>query len=112
MPPTVGYDRINPAYQDRHGRNYQDAAPVAERLQSFAEVQQPLTADAAMSEAGRCFSCGTCTFCDNCYYYCPDMAITKLDTGYAVLSDYCKGCGLCVAECPTGSIHMTKDQSA
>ena len=112
VPPTVGYDRINPAYQDRHGRNYQDAAPVAERLQSFAEVQQPLTADAAMSEAGRCFSCGTCTFCDNCYYYCPDMAITKLDTGYAVLSDYCKGCGLCVAECPTGSIHMTKDQSA
>lgn len=109
LPPTVGYDRINPAYQDRGGRNYQDSTPVAQRLTGFAEVQQPLSPEAAAAEAARCFSCGTCIYCDNCYFYCPDMAITRLDRGYAVISDYCKGCGLCVAECPTGSIHMTEE---
>jgi Pyruvate/2-oxoacid:ferredoxin oxidoreductase delta subunit len=37
------------------------------------------------------------------------MAITKLERGYEVKTDYCKGCGLCVAECPTGSIIMRED---
>jgi len=26
-----------------------------------------------------------------------------------VITDYCKGCGLCVAECPTASIAMRED---
>ncbi len=105
----VGYDRINTAYQDAHGRNRQAAAEVGGRLRTFDEVQQPLGAEEARSEAARCFSCGTCIYCDNCYFYCPDMAITKLENGYLVDPDYCKGCGLCVAECPTGSIHMQED---
>ena len=29
--------------------------------------------------------------------------------GYVVLTDYCKGCGLCVEECPTGSIACTRN---
>lgn len=110
--PEVPFARINTAYQETHARTHQDNTPVAARLDSFAEVQQPLSADAAVTEAARCFSCGTCTTCDNCYFYCPDMAITKVGDGYEVNTDYCKGCGLCVAECPTGSIHMAKDQPA
>ncbi|MFA6808915.1 MAG: 4Fe-4S binding protein [Eubacteriales bacterium] len=23
---------------------------------------------------------------------------------------YCKGCGICAAECPTGAIHMEKEE--
>ncbi len=108
----VGYDRINIAYQDDHARLIQDTTDVETRLKSFDEVQQPLSADDAVSEAGRCFSCGTCIYCDNCYFYCPDMAITKVDGGYLVDPDFCKGCGLCVAECPTGSIHMQEDTTS
>jgi Pyruvate/2-oxoacid:ferredoxin oxidoreductase delta subunit len=26
-----------------------------------------------------------------------------------VLTDYCKGCGLCVKECPTGSLKMQEE---
>ena len=107
--PQVEFERINTAYHPDTPRQHQDHAPVPDRLTGFDEVQQPLPADAARAEAGRCFSCGTCIHCDNCYFYCPDMAINRLHPGYEVRLDYCKGCGLCVAECPTGAIHMTED---
>jgi len=38
---------------------------------------------------------------------CPDNAVIKLGDGqYEFDYDFCKGCGLCVAECPCGSIEM------
>jgi NADPH-dependent glutamate synthase beta subunit-like oxidoreductase/Pyruvate/2-oxoacid:ferredoxin oxidoreductase delta subunit len=63
----------------------------------------------ALAEAARCFSCGRCTFCDNCFHFCPDMAVRRVAGGYAIDADYCKGCGLCVEECPTGSIAMQEE---
>jgi len=104
--PEVPYSEINTHYYPAVDRHLQVNAEIAARLQNFQEVQTGLGQDDATAEAGRCFSCGTCIYCDNCYLYCPDMAITKLERGYDVKTDYCKGCGLCVAECPTGSISM------
>jgi NADPH-dependent glutamate synthase beta subunit-like oxidoreductase/Pyruvate/2-oxoacid:ferredoxin oxidoreductase delta subunit len=69
-------------------------------------VERP---DEALAEAARCFSCGECTFCDNCFNYCPDMAVRRVIGGYAIAADYCKGCGLCVRECPTGAIAMQEE---
>ncbi len=63
----------------------------------------------ALAEAGRCFSCGRCVFRDNCFHYCPDMAVRRVPGGYAVADEYCKGCGLCARECPTGSIAMQEE---
>jgi Pyruvate/2-oxoacid:ferredoxin oxidoreductase delta subunit len=39
---------------------------------------------------------------------CPDNAVMKLGPGlrYTFDYDYCKGCGICVAECPCGAIVM------
>jgi NADPH-dependent glutamate synthase beta subunit-like oxidoreductase/Pyruvate/2-oxoacid:ferredoxin oxidoreductase delta subunit len=108
---TVAYDRINIAYHDGHDRIRQRNTDVEARLLTFDEVQKPLATAEARSEAARCFSCGSCIYCDNCYFYCPDMAIRKLTAGYEVKADYCKGCGLCVAECPTGSIHMAEESA-
>ena len=68
-----------------------------------------LEPEQALAEAARCFSCGRCTLCDNCLQYCPDMAVLRVPGGYAIAEDYCKGCGLCVAECPTGSIAMQEE---
>ncbi|MCF8478353.1 MAG: FAD-dependent oxidoreductase [Pseudolabrys sp.] len=107
--PTVPFSEINAHYFPKVARRRPGTAAVAERLQGFGEVQQGLGHDEAIAEAQRCFSCGTCIFCDNCFFYCPDMAITKLEHGYEVKSDYCKGCGLCVEECPTGSVTMQED---
>lgn len=74
-----------------------------------AEVQLGLDIEQALAEAARCFSCGLCTHCDNCVNYCPDFAVQRAGDGYSVSSDYCKGCGLCVRECPTGSMKMVEE---
>ena len=105
----VPYQIINTYYHAEIPHATAASVPVGDRLDTFDEVQLRMTLDEAHVEAERCFSCGNCIFCDNCYNYCPDMAIIKLDRGYEVKADYCKGCGLCVAECPTGSIHMETD---
>ena len=73
------------------------------------ETTNGYSAEQAHAEAARCFSCGRCTLCDNCLQYCPDMAVRRIPGGYAIAADYCKGCGLCVRECPTGAIAMRED---
>jgi NADPH-dependent glutamate synthase beta subunit-like oxidoreductase/Pyruvate/2-oxoacid:ferredoxin oxidoreductase delta subunit len=79
-------------------------------LVSDAEVQLALTPAEVRAEAARCFSCGTCTSCDNCFQLCPDLAIEHVPGGgYRVLADYCKGCGICVRECPTGSMLLNEE---
>lgn len=102
----VPYAAINTHYHPPRERTVAPLRPVAERLAGFDEVQLALDAAAVAAEAGRCFSCGTCTRCDNCYLYCPDMAVAKQEQGYAIRTEYCKGCGLCVRECPTGAVQM------
>jgi NADPH-dependent glutamate synthase beta subunit-like oxidoreductase/Pyruvate/2-oxoacid:ferredoxin oxidoreductase delta subunit len=94
--PAVPYSAINTWYHARAPR-----APGGR--EAAAQVAQ------ALAEAARCFSCGECTFCDNCLVSCPDMAVKRANGGYAIDGDYCKGCGLCVAECPTGSIAMAEE---
>jgi len=106
----VTMDAINLYYHERLARNNQPRVPVAERLQNFNEIQTNFSHQQASEESGRCFSCGNCIFCNNCFNYCPDMAIVKLDLGYEVRLDYCKGCGLCVRECPTAAIAMFEDR--
>jgi len=81
----------------------------ATRLASGAEVQLPLDVEQALAETTRCFSCGTCIRCDTCVVVCPDLAVVRTDDGYRVLGDYCKGCGLCVKECPTGAMDMVEE---
>ena len=78
-------------------------------LATDAEVQIGLELEQALAETERCFSCGTCIHCDNCVDYCPDLAVKREADGYVVLTDYCKGCGLCVKECPTGSMKMIEE---
>ena len=100
---------INLHYHPAQPRPDGQRLGVAERLAYSAEVQLGLDLAQALAEAGRCFSCGQCTHCDNCVNYCPDFAVQRAGGGYIVLTDYCKGCGLCVKECPTGSMKMLQE---
>ena len=89
------------------------APRLARRASTFDEVVGGLDASTALFEARRCLSCGNCFACDNCYGVCPDNAVIKLDPGgayaYAFDFDYCKGCGLCMQECPCGAIEMVPE---
>ena len=77
--------------------------PADTRVRSLDEVSHGLS-DAG--EAGRCFSCGHCSECDTCLLYCPEGIIHRERPGYEVDFSYCKGCGLCVQECPRSAMEM------
>ena len=105
---SATFERINSWYYSDAPKTMRPQLDVARRTSSFDEVQGGLTQDNALFEARRCLSCGNCFECDNCYGVCPDNAVHKVDSGhgYAIDYDYCKGCGLCVTECPAGAIEM------
>ena len=81
---------------------------------TFDEVVGGLDETAAKFEARCCLSCGNCFACDNRYGVCPDNAVIKLDEPgpyqYDIDLDFCKGCGLCAAECPAGAIRMDPEK--
>jgi NADPH-dependent glutamate synthase beta subunit-like oxidoreductase len=107
---AVSLDRIATFYHPHLPRAAELRRAPAERVRSGVEVQIGLDVEQALAESERCFSCGACTHCDNCFQHCPDLAIKRVDGGYAVLTDYCKGCGVCVKECPTGSMTMREER--
>lgn len=63
----------------------------------------------AVEESSRCFSCGYCNLCGNCWAFCPDIAISREEEPYEIEYDYCKGCGICVEECPTKAVSLMKE---
>ena len=81
-------------HKDRH---------VATSALDFEEVNLGLSGP---QEAERCFSCGHCTECDTCLISCPDGVILRSEDGYRIDGEYCKGCGMCVAECPRSAMEM------
>jgi len=83
---------------------------VSQRIKDFDEVCQGLTKEEVIKEAKRCFGCGKCNGCDNCYVFCPDAAISKQDGKYIIDYDHCKGCGICVEECPRGVVSMRRTE--
>ena len=100
------FSDLNTAYFHKQHSVEKKKLPDKKRLKSFSEVNIGLSEDRAVEEAARCFSCGVCNACDNCWVFCPDMAIARRDGKYIVNYDYCKGCGICVNECPRDAIHL------
>ncbi len=107
----VGYEMLNTWYYTDAAQQVQPVLDAARRASTFDEVLAGLDAGNALFEARRCLSCGNCFECDNCYGICPDNAIVKLGPGkrFEFKYDYCKGCGMCAAECPCGAILMTPE---
>ncbi|HZW13416.1 MAG TPA: NAD(P)-binding protein [Noviherbaspirillum sp.] len=100
------YDKLNAWYYADAPKTVQPVLDIIRRQSTFDEVLGGLDEGNAQFEARRCLSCGNCFECDNCYGVCPDNAVIKLGPGkrFEINYDYCKGCGICVAECPCGAI--------
>jgi len=102
------FDKLNTYYYSDAPKMVSPVLDLIRRQSTFDEVQGALDETNALFEARRCLSCGNCFECDNCYGVCPDNAVIKLGPGqrFEFNYDYCKGCGLCAAECPCGAIKM------
>jgi len=102
------FDKMNSWYYSDAPKTVRPMLELARRTSTFEEVVSGLDESNALFEARRCLSCGNCFECDNCYGVCPDNAVIKLGPGkrFEFNLDYCKGCGICVSECPCGAIKM------
>ena len=86
---------------------------AADRIKSSWYVEGPRheqirnEAD-ALAEARRCFACGTCMGCGNCWMYCANGCFEKTPKGnrFKLKLELCHGCSRCAEECPTGYIEM------
>jgi len=108
----ASFDKLNTWYYTDAPKSKQPVLDTIRRQSTFEEVVGSFDETTAQFEARRCLSCGNCFECDNCYGVCPDNAVTKLGPGlrYAFNYDYCKGCGLCVSECPCGAIRTVPEE--
>jgi NADPH-dependent glutamate synthase beta subunit-like oxidoreductase/Pyruvate/2-oxoacid:ferredoxin oxidoreductase delta subunit len=107
------FDQLNMHYYELYPRVQEPTLPITQRI-GDEEITTSLTAPLIAKESQRCFSCGNCLACDNCWTLCPDSAVLKTKelasdgSHYVFDYDYCKGCGLCANECPCGFIEMVE----
>jgi NADPH-dependent glutamate synthase beta subunit-like oxidoreductase len=108
----ASFDKLNTWYYSDAPKAQRPVLDMVRRQSTFDEVVGGFDPATAQFEARRCLSCGNCFECDNCYGVCPDNAVIKLGAGnrYAFNYDYCKGCGLCVSECPCGAIRTQPEE--
>ncbi len=109
----ASFDRLNTWYYADAPRMERPELERIRRQTNFEEVIGGLSEDNALFEARRCMSCGNCFECDNCFGVCPDNAVIKLGENmrYQFDYDFCKGCGICVKECPCGAIEMVPERN-
>ena len=110
-PHIVTFEELNTDYFEPSKRRRESKGPVKERIKGFGEATSTFTESIALEEAERCFSCGTCNECENCYVFCPDASIIKTEEilSHQMDYDFCKGCGICFSECPRGAISLKEE---
>jgi NADPH-dependent glutamate synthase beta subunit-like oxidoreductase len=108
-PKTVLMKDLNLDYFEQKKRKKITRLPMGKRQRTFEEVNLGFSEETALAEAQRCFNCGVCNLCDNCYIFCPDVAIRKENGNNVIDYDHCKGCGICVEECPRDAMVMEEE---
>ncbi len=86
------------------------APPSAKIKKRKSSPEFTITAEEAMQEAERCLGLRSCGSCEICSLFCPDLCITRNESGETQIDlTYCKGCGICAAVCPKQAIQMVVD---
>ena len=109
---VIQYEDLHTCYFQHIDRNERPELPEAIRTRDFEEVKKRFDPETARNESERCFSCGLCNMCGNCYIFCPDASVIYDDSidSVEINYDYCKGCGICMQECPRGSVRMVQEE--
>ena len=105
----VGIEDMNTAYFEHANRVGLPRIAAEKAVGGFEEIHAGFEPEMLARETERCFSCGVCNYCDNCWIFCPDVAIKRLEDEYEVDYDYCKGCLVCVVECPRNCISTREE---
>ena len=110
-PHVVTFEELNMDYFELARRQRESKRLPKTRIKEFTEVTSGLTENSGVREAERCFSCGTCNECENCYIFCPDASILMKGEKISQQVDYdfCKGCGICFVECPRRAISLEEE---
>ncbi|MBN2071541.1 MAG: FAD-dependent oxidoreductase [Candidatus Krumholzibacteriota bacterium] len=108
-PNVVGIDDMNTAYFSHVKQNRVPTIAAEQIKGTFREIKTGFTEELLHNEADRCFSCGVCNYCDNCWIFCPDVAIKRGKDEYEIDYDYCKGCLVCVEECPRSAFSTREE---
>lgn len=106
---VVGFGEINTSYFEKSPRLKGKALSQEKALQGFDEINLGLDRANAVRSAERCFQCGLCNRCRNCDLFCPDLAVLMKGKGPEINYDHCKGCGICVKECPRGALALADE---
>jgi NADPH-dependent glutamate synthase beta subunit-like oxidoreductase len=109
---VVSYEKINTLYFEKKDRQKGRKLSHGKRLKTFSEVNLSPDAKKALLSASRCYSCGRCNACLNCYYFCPEgvISVDAEQCTRTIEYSYCKGCGTCATACPRNAVEM-KDLS-
>jgi Pyruvate/2-oxoacid:ferredoxin oxidoreductase delta subunit len=106
----VSFADLNTAYFFKSPRAQIPKLTSTVRVPTFNEVNLGLPKEAAVEEAKRCFQCGRCNLCENCYIFCPDIAVNfdEKASSFTINYELCKGCAICVEECPRNVISISR----
>jgi formate dehydrogenase major subunit len=104
----VGAGDVKPQFYAHRPPVLSPVSSVANRLaEPEREVVGPIDEAQFLAEVERCFSCGLCFGCRNCWTYCNGSGFTPIAKpgpgNYFTLSlDRCEQCGECIDICPSG----------
>jgi NADPH-dependent glutamate synthase beta subunit-like oxidoreductase len=110
--PELLASRLKLECYDAKPRLERRLTPVRERLADLqSETELGYDVEAALAEAGRCLSCGSCFGCERCWMYCTPGCMSRLPSVapghyFTINHDKCDGCRKCAEECPTGFLDM------
>jgi NADPH-dependent glutamate synthase beta subunit-like oxidoreductase/ferredoxin len=110
--PGVGKDRILlDWYEAKPRAERQVLAPEDRLARPMEEMDLGISREEAVEETSRCFSCGMCFGCENCWMYCQNNCFKKtkeLRPGhyYDIDLSTCDGCKKCAEECPCGFLEL------
>jgi ferredoxin len=114
--PVAGMEKARASMVDFHHLYQPD------KKNSFDEIVNTISEEAAMVEARRCLRCDICISCGRCVDNCrTHLKVNAIRLGYinseeGPESDFkrpeeiCIGCGTCFVNCPTGAITMEDNQ--
>jgi formate dehydrogenase major subunit len=110
--PDIGVEQIMFATKPRCEPVQAEPLEPEQRLQAgMAEFTRTIGEEEFLAEVERCYSCGACFGCEQCFMYCTAGCFTRAEDPrgghYFVLNlENCGECGKCVEVCPCGYLEL------